>query len=119
MLKEGDVIEIKEGHKVYALVPEHFVYSNKKGSFKKVKSDVLVSGELDYLKGKYVVTQTTMDGGGTGHGPNDTYPSGHHVFCVNVDDGETKIDFYQSGCFTAMIRDIEPIGKATLKWVVE
>ena len=33
-LTEGDIIEIKEGHEVYAHVPMHFLYSNKKGRSK-------------------------------------------------------------------------------------
>jgi hypothetical protein len=79
----------------------------------------IVSGELSYLAGKYVVTKTVRDGGGTGHGPGDVYPDGHHVFCASADDGEREIDFYQTGCFSAMIEDINPIGKAKLAWVIE
>lgn len=117
MLKEGDIIELQEGHKVYADVPEHFVYSNKKGSFKLCHSDVLISGELSYLSGRYVVCKTTFDGGGTGMGQHDVYPNGHHVFCERIDKPKIKVDFYQSGCFTAMIKEIEPVSKARLKWV--
>ena len=116
MLKEGDVIEIEKRHKVYADVPKHFVYSNKKGCFDLTHHDITVDGEFDYLIGEYIVTKTTSDGGGMGHGPGDVYPDGHHVFCVKVDDEKVKIDFYQSGCFTAMIKEIEPIGKAKLSW---
>ena len=118
MLQEGDVIELNDGMKVYAMVPEHFVYSNRRGSLKLTHHDVKIGGELDYLAGKYVVTKTIMDGGGTGRGPHDVYPNGHHVFCVNIDDENTKIDFYQSGFFTAIIENIEPIGKAKLKWSI-
>lgn len=116
MLEEGDVIEIKEGHQIYAKVPEHFVYSNKKGSFSLTRSNITVGGEFAYYSGKYVVKKTCMDGGSTGR---DAYPNGHHVFCINLDDGETEIDFYQSGCFNAMITDIKPVGKATIKWVYD
>ena len=111
-LQEGDIIEISNGHKVYAMVPEHFVYSNKRGNFNLTRSDVVVGGELDYLAGRYVVTKTALDGGGYGHGKNDVYPNGHHVYCVKIDDPEFKIDFYQSGAFTAMIKDITPVGRA-------
>lgn len=116
-LTEGDIIEIKEGHEVYAHVPMHFLYSNKKGSFKTDRGHVKIAGELSYLAGKYVVYKTSIDGGGTGHGPHDVYPDGHHVFCERLDDRSVKIDFYQSGCFTAMITNIKPIGKAVRSWV--
>ena len=116
MLQEGDVIELKAGMKVYANIPEHFVYENRKGSFSLTRHDVILGGEFEYLCGKYIVYKTTFDGGGTGHGVNDVYPDGHHVFCMKADDENVKVDFYQSGCFTAMIENIEPVGKATLKW---
>jgi len=119
MLKEGDIIELKEGHTVYADIPEHFVYGNRKGSFKLTHNDVCIGGELIYLAGRYVVYKTSYDGGGTGHGPHDIYPDGHHVFCERLDDRKVKVDFYQSGCFTAMIKDIGPISRASRQWVVE
>jgi hypothetical protein len=112
MLQEGDIIEIKEGHKIYADIPEHFVYENKKGSFKLTHNDIKVEGELKYFVGKYIVYKTTNDGGGMGSSINDFYPDGHHVFCERLDNFEVKIDFYQSGSFTAMIKDINPIGRA-------
>jgi hypothetical protein len=116
-LKVGDVIEIKKGHKVYAYVPEHFVYTNKKGSFKLVRSDITINDNFDYLAGRYVVINTKMDGGGSTMGGYSEYPDGYHVFCERLTD-KIKVDFYQSGCFTAMIVDIEPVGKAEHKnWV--
>jgi hypothetical protein len=99
LLTEGDVIEIEEGHELYAMIPKHFVYSNCTGNFELTHSKAIVSGELSYLAGKYVVTKTVRDGGGTG--------------------GDSEIDFYQTGCFSAMIEDISPIGKAKLTWVIE
>lgn len=116
MLKEGDVVDIRGTHTVYADVPKHFLYSNCLGDFSLDRSDVLVS-DVPWLAGRYVVTKTATDGGGTGHGPGDIYPDGHHVFCESV-DGKFKLDFYQSGSFTAMIREIEPIGRAKIKWEV-
>jgi hypothetical protein len=117
MLSEGDIIELKDGHKVYANVPEHFLYANRKGSFKLSRGEATIGGEFSYLAGRYVVYKTASDGGGTGHGPNDVYPDGHHVFCEKLDDRSVKVDFYQSGCFTAMIENIEPVGKASRSWV--
>jgi hypothetical protein len=116
-LTEGDIIELCEGHRVYADVPEHFLYDNRKGSFKLAHGMVTIGGETAYLAGRYVVYKTANDGGGTGHGPHDVYPNGHHVFCERLDDQSVKCDFYQSGCFTAMVADIAPIGRAVRRWV--
>jgi hypothetical protein len=112
LLKKGDVIKLKKGHKVYVMLPETEVYSNgRDGKF--TSHDVKIGGKYKYLKGEYVVVKTKMEGGGTGHGPGDIYPDGHHVFCKRA-DGQ-KVNFYQTGCFTAMIEDIEPIGHVTIK----
>jgi len=129
MLKEGDVIELKKGHKVYTLIPKHFAYDNCIGSFKLTKSDVTIGENrnglnTEFMLGKWIVYKTVTDGGGTGHGPNDVYPDGHHVFCKRVVknkyDYQMEIDFYQTGCFTAMIKDkeIEVVGKAKAKWTI-
>ena len=117
MLQEGDIIELQEGHKVYADVPEHFLYSNRKGSFKPAHGEATIGGELAYLAGRYVVYKTELDGGGTGMGLHDVYPNGHHVYCERLDDQSVKVDFYQSGSFTAMIKHIEPVAKAVRRWV--
>lgn len=117
MLKEGDIIELKDGHEVYAYIPEHFAYSNLKGSFKLTRHEAKIGGELSYLAGRYVVYKTAKDGGGIGHGPHDIYPDGYHVYCERLDDRSVKVDFYQSGGFTAMIENIEPVGRAERQWV--
>lgn len=119
MLQEGDVIELQEGMQIYADIPEHFVYSNKRGYFDMTHSNITLGGDFDYLCGKYIVYKTVNDGGGTGMGPHDVYPDGYHVFCIKASDKKVKIDFYQSGCFTAMIKDIQPIGKANLEWEID
>jgi hypothetical protein len=119
LLQEGDIIELNEHHKVYALVPKHFLYGNRRGDFTLAHGEVHLGSEnFDYLRGRYIVTKTVMDGGGTGHGPHDVYPDGHHVYCESL-DGSQRVDFYQSGCFTCMIVNIEPVGRAEKKWVVE
>lgn len=46
------------------------------------------------------VTATSFSGGGTAHGPRDTYPAGHHVMAVCVD---RTLRFYQTGCFNGML----------------
>lgn len=115
LLKKGDVIELTKGHPVYADVPEHFLYKNRRGIFKMDHGTVRIADELDYFVGRYVVLRTAMDGGGTGHGPGDVYPDGHHVFCERIAAPHLKVDFYQTGSFTAMIEDIEVVGTATEK----
>lgn len=66
---------------------------------------------------KYVVEETKMCGGGTGHGPFDIYPDGWHVTARRLNNdgtydphGLTK-KFYMSGCFTNMITEVEVVGK--------
>lgn len=115
LLQPGDMIELKAGHTVYADIPEHFAYNNRRGSFKLTRSQAKIGGELSYLAGLYIVTHVTSDGGGTGMGPFDVYPDGHHVHCERTSDG-VKVDFYQTGAFTAMIPEIEVVGKAELTW---
>lgn len=117
MLKKGDVIRIKEGHQISARVPEHFVYSNREGSWELTDSIVTVEGPLLFLEGTYIVVKTATDGGGTGHGPGDIFPDGHHVFAEKVEEPKVRIDFYQTGSFINQIEDIDVIGKAKKEWV--
>lgn len=120
LLEVGDIIELKEGHTVYANVPKHFLFSNHKGNFEIGHGEATIGGELSYLAGRYAVYETRVHGGGTGStmtGAPDSYPDGHHVFCHRLGHPEAKLDFYQTGCFTAMIKDIEPVGKAVLSWI--
>jgi len=89
-LTEGDVIELDASHKL---------------------------GKI----GIFVVYKTTLDGGGTCHGPHDIYPDGHHVFCeqlclTDLHAPKATVDFYQSGFFTNMLKNIKPIGKAVRVW---
>lgn len=117
LLKEGDIITLKDGHEVYAKVPLHFVSASDKGCFDMVKRDITIGGQLSYFAGKYVVVKTTFDGGGSTY--DGGYPNGHHVFCRKIDNDKIEVNFYQSGCFTAMITDIEPEGRATMQWVID
>lgn len=117
LLEEGDVVWLKRGHTVYALVPEKHIYVNRPQSGKLARTNIEVaSAPWAPPEGEYVVYKTSFDGGGTGMGPHDIFPDGHHVCCEKLDDPSVKVDFYQSGCFTAMIRDIAPVGKKTRKW---
>ncbi len=124
LLKEGDVILIGEGHKVYMNLPNHFIYANTVGEFEKCsQTEVSIGahrGGLDtsVFAGRYIVTSTAMTGGGTGHGPGDVYPDGHQVTCRHADHPLLRLRFYQTGSFTAMIPEIEAIGRATAEWSV-
>ena len=66
--------------------------------------------------GLYRVTDISMTGGGTGHGPHDIYPDGHHITLMREIDGvidwsKKPKRFYQSGCFieSVMLPYCEPI----------
>lgn len=118
LLQIGDIIELNETHCVYAMIPKHFVYANHRGDWELCKTDIsLINKNFDYLCGKYVVIKTEMKGGGTGHGPHDIYPDGHHVTCKNLKNNQ-EISFYQSGSFTVLNENIEPIGKAEQSWEI-
>lgn len=119
MLKEGDIFEINPGDKVYTEIPQHFIYENREGVWDLDETDVIAKGQWLYLSGNYVVTKTTIDGGGTGHGPHDIYPDGHHVWAEKISNPLVKINFYQSGSFTVMHPDKKAIGRAKIKWIVE
>jgi hypothetical protein len=115
-LREGDIIELHEGHRVYGEARKCDVYTNRKGDTSLTRTEITIGGRYAKLAGRYLVYRTAMEGGGTGMGPHDVYPDGHHVYCRRLDDG-VEVDFYQTGAFTAMIRDIEPVGKAECHWV--
>lgn len=145
-LQEGDVFEVNEGMEVYAEIPERFIASNIKDSEKRREARVTVGrtfknryGEIgeeleevegdvyptDYLIGEYVVINTEMTGGGTGHGPHDVYPDGWKVLAKKLSEGGewdhdgVHISFYQSGSFTVVNKDIPVKGKLKMKFVKE
>lgn len=129
LLKEGNIVELKQGHKVYAEIPSHFVFENRVGCFDLAKTEVPVGGNknglnTDYLVGRWVVVRTEYGGGGTGHGAGDVYPDGHKVTCEKIVDHsweyKIRVSFYQTGCFTAMIREdeIDVVGQAQLSYTI-
>ena len=63
--------------------------------------------DTSIFAGKYIVDYVCNDGGGSSS--DGGYPSGHHVFCHKIEDISISVNFYQTGCFTAMIPDITPI----------
>ncbi len=124
LLTEGDIIKLEKGHNVYVDLPKHCFYSNKVGCFEIAHENIEVGSkplgfDTAFLEGKYIVVKTVCDGGGTAHGPHDVFPNGHHVYCEKMVDSldyKIKVDFYQTGSFTAMIEHIKPIGKGELTY---
>ena len=84
-----------------------------------VRANITYSEETydtSQLAGEYVVIKAYMTGGGCGHGPGDVYPDGWEVTCKKLkneewDDEGLEVRFYQSGCFTSMIKEIETLRK--------
>jgi len=62
-------------------------------------------------KAVFEVLDARYSGGGYGHGFHDVYPDGWCIRARRVDKPEVIIEFYQSGCFTTVIKpeDIERI----------
>jgi hypothetical protein len=119
-LKVGDIIELKPGYEVYAWIEERLVYANRKFSSKLTEHAVTIDEEnFSHLLGEFVVYKANLEGGGTGHGPNDVYPDGWKVTCRSLADPMIDVSFYQSGCFTAMITDIKPVRTLTQKKLAE
>ena len=126
-LEPGDVIRLCNGHRVSVTLPYHFCYSNAVGNFDEKAHKTVTIGtptgplggamETGFLAGDYIVTKTDMSGGGTGHGPHDVVPDGHHVTCRHTKH-QFEVQFYQSGCFNCMVRpgEVEIIGKAKQNW---
>lgn len=63
--------------------------------------------------GEYMVEYVSFGGGGLQGTPSgyEIYPNGWHVFCARVDDPSIRVNFYQTGDFTAVIPDICPINQ--------
>lgn len=119
-LKEGDIIELDERHMVYVTRSTPMT-TMRDGKFVQVPgqrhTETRIKDHPEY-KGRYLVIETKMDGGGTAHGPHDVYPDGHHVYCQKIEEINYKraltvrVDFYQSGCFTCMNTDVKRVGQA-------
>ena len=50
MLKEGDIVELTDGHTVYARIPAHFAYSNRIGCFDEVVKTEVTIGKNHRIK---------------------------------------------------------------------
>ncbi len=116
LLQEGDIVELKEGHQVYVDRPNHDIFENRKGDYSLTHHEGTIGGELAHLAGRYIVTKTALEGGGAGGFHSGPSPRGHHVYCKRADHDGQAVDFYQTGSFTAMIKQLEPVGRAILTW---
>lgn len=135
LLREGDIIELREGHTVCVELPQHCCYENAFGNFAETAQTAVQIGEVRYglntgfLVGRYVVVNASLQGGGTGMGPGDVYPDGWHITAQRLmatkitstgrsmsPEHPLRVSFYQTGCFTAMIPDITAVGRATAQW---
>lgn len=89
-------------------IPSELISSFSKDLIKKLNLNLSEETfDSSVFAGKYVVDYAFSDGGGSSS--DGGYPSGHHVFCHKIDDPSISVDFYQTGYFTAMIKDITPI----------
>jgi hypothetical protein len=139
LLQEGDVFELCDGDQVYIGLPFHFEAINCEGRFNELtRSSKVTVGEpfgiperamsTEWLKGAWVVTKTSVRGGGTAQG-GDRYPDGWEVTAEKLPPANSpysddfyhraKIRFYQTGSFTAMIPDKKPVGRARAHWTRE
>ena len=112
MLQKGDIVYLEKGMTVYADIPKHFVYDNRKGDWSICHDPINTENPIfSYLCGLYVVSNAYREEDGHGHGANDVYPGGWHVNCRRLDGSPFEVDFYQEGSFTAVIHpwDIKPI----------
>lgn len=127
MLQEGDVIFLNIGDRVYADVPWKFVFKDSEPRDRNIHTEVRLptlfrrdDEELFFDYGEYVVIKTAMEGGGMNFdGP---YPNGHCVYCQKLKNGKYNpngniVKFYQSGCFTCVIKNITPTAKMEKSYV--
>ena len=69
----------------------------------------------------YVVIEAKSEGGGHGMGDHDVYPDGWRVTARQLNKNGSynprgkKVTFYQSGCFSAMNKDVKVIRKMEKK----
>jgi hypothetical protein len=59
------------------------------------------------------VESVSVARGGEAHGPHDVYPDGLRVVAVRLLDGQPtdeRIAFYQGGCFSGRVDDVEVVG---------
>jgi hypothetical protein len=131
LLEVGDVIRLVLGMKVYATVPDSFIYASRRYSpLSQTTEGVIRIGSLlknglgdtfdtIMFAGEYVVIDTDDTGGSHGHGEHFYHPSGQRVVAQRLskdgtyDENGVVVSFYQNGPFKALIEpdEIAPIRK--------
>jgi hypothetical protein len=72
------------------------------------------SFDTSKYEGEYTVIRTALEGGGTGMGPHDVFPNGHHVICTKNDDPSIEVDFYQTSGSSDLLTDVPVVRRAAL-----
>lgn len=123
LLQAGDIIELRKGHNVYAEIPQHFIYRNQIGNFKKLERSRITIGEdkggmnTDFMVGIWIVVKAGRENSGDKYCQNS-----YHVYCQRdsklKNNFKMEIDFYQIGNYTAMIKEneVNVVGKAEATW---
>lgn len=117
LLDEGDIIELNEETEgtFYVEDRKQFLKDHDgKGIWVTDLHATFMIGKMKWLHGKWVVYKTLLTGGS--NSSFNPHPCGHRVYCEKMDDSRVRINFYQTGGFTATICDIEPIGRAELTY---
>ena len=71
---------------------------------------------------RFLVIKTEKTGGGTGHSAHDVYPDGHYVTAIKLSEGdvfdpnEVRVQFFQTGAFTCMIKKPFRVGTMQQSW---
>lgn len=119
LLSRGDVFLLKDGQRVYMKrlgFSDLEVVVGKPTAHQEYQRDE----DRKYLAtvehpippaGEYRVTRTSYGGGGTAMGPHDVFPDGHRVYAKPVNADDPLISFYQTGCFTAMIKNPKVVSR--------
>lgn len=110
-LKEGHVISISTGDRVYADIPLHF--QGCRGNFEITRNLIDISEELGYLAGEYIVTriEERMNRDGGNHQ--------RYVTCESVEDEKRIIGFYHgSRNCKDTLSNVRIVGEAHKKWII-
>jgi hypothetical protein len=106
-----DIIEVfdNEGIKMRYETALNFVYQN-------TEEIRLESEDEKFIlePGIFVVVETKLTGGGTGHGQHDVYPDGWQITAKRLKDGQydengDEIKFFQSGSFAHLVNVNIPV----------
>lgn len=118
-LKEGDIVELQNGHKIEAKVPLHLygqmiidrggsVGSGYIGNHKLEVEEITIGGVFDYFAGRYIVTRINhIPASGDNYAGGSAYDE---IFCEHTSNphlGRVRLLSW---------REVKSIGKAIKKW---